>query len=180
MGAQLWRHLGPWRVDPEAFLREVQVAYLRSAFDYQAGLAEHLASAREAVRLNEADDPYDLLEHYRAEVARLEQLAALPPPASPDEEIDRLRELYKISGEGVGCVLDVTHVSDDGGMHVARRLPTAEAARLCGSERPTEFAAGQAVGRINGELGGGDSVCFPVYDGSGRPCGWCFVGNTID
>jgi hypothetical protein len=180
MGAQLWHHVGPWRDDPAASLREVQVTHLRAAFDYPARLAERLDSARQAVRLTEADDPYSLLDHYRAEVARFEELAALPPPVSADDQIERLRVLFASSGEGIGCVLDVTHVSDAGGMHVARRLPAAEVARLCGSERPTEFAVGQAVGRINAELGRGDSVCFPVYDGSGRPCGWCFVGNTID
>lgn len=180
MGAQLWHHVGPWRDDPAASLREVQVAHLRSAFDYPARLTEHLASAREAVRLTEADDPYNLLDHYRAEVARFEELAALPPPATPDDEIARLRVLYETSGEGIGCVLDVTHVDDAGGMHVARRLPAGEVARLCGSDRPTAVAAGRSVSRINQELGRGDSVCFPVYDESGRSRGWCFVGNTID
>ncbi|QEL17597.1 hypothetical protein [Limnoglobus roseus] len=180
MGAQLWYHVGPWRDEPGVSLREVQVAHLRSAFDYPARLAEHLASAREAVRLTEADDPYNLLDHYRAEVARFEELAAFPPPATPDDEIARLRMLYKASGEGIGCVLDVTHVNDGGGVHVARRLPVAEVARLCGADRPTAVAAGLAVGRINAELGRGYSVCFPFYDESGRPSGWCFVGNTID
>ena len=180
MGAQPWHHVGPWRDDPATSLREVQVAHLRSAFDYTARLAEHLASARKAVRLTQADDPYGLLDHYQSEVARFKELAALPPPATPDDEIDRLRTLYATSGEGIGCVLDVTHVSDEGGMHVARRLPPTEIARLCGSERPTGVDAGLAVGRINEELGRGDSVCFPIYNEAGRPCGWCFVGNTID
>ena len=64
--------VGPWRDDPDASLREIQAIHLRSvSFDYSASLAAHLAS-REAVRLSEADDPYNLLDYYRAEVDRLE------------------------------------------------------------------------------------------------------------
>ncbi len=180
MGARLWHHVGPWRDDPAESLREVQICHLRSGFDYPTVLAEHLASAREAVHLTEADDPYNLLDHYRAEVTRFEELAALPPPATPDVEIVRLRSIYESSGEGIGCVLDVRNVSDARETHVARRLSSAEMVRLCGSERPTEMVAGLVINRINVELDRGESVCFPIYDENGQPLGWCFVGNTID
>lgn len=181
MGAQLWHYPGPWRDDPAESLFEVQVRRLREAFDYSALLQQHLVSARGAVQRSERDDPYDLLGFYRQEVARLEVLAALTPPSGPREEIDRLRVLYATSGEGIGSVLDVTHVSDAGGMHVTRRLTDSEVQKFCRSHRPTRNQAVAAAGKINVELGRGGSVCFPFYNADrSEPTGWYFVGNTID
>lgn len=183
MGAELWHYPGLWREDPAESLFEVQVRLLREAYDLPDLLDRHLGSARDALRLAEADpgDPYGLLGFYRSEVARLEALAALPPPAGPREEIERLRALYATSGQGIGDVLDVTAVSDRGGLHVARRLPAAEVRRLCGTDRPSGEQAVAAVPQVNAGLGRGDSVCFPFYTPDGRrPAGWYFIGNTID
>lgn len=180
MGAQLWHHIGPWHDDPAESLKQVQIAHMRAEYDYPTLLTEQLASNRDAVISSKGREPLELHDFYRDEVTRLERLAALPAAESPDDDIARLRALYRNSGEGIGCVLDVTHVSTTGGMHIARRLPAAEIAWLCGSDRPSLVGAGRAVFKINSELTRGDSVCFPVYDEAGRPVGWYFVGNTID
>jgi hypothetical protein len=155
---------------------------LRENFDHPARLAADLASARDAVRQAEAesDDPCELREFYRNELTRLEMLAALPPSIGPDEGIERLRKLYATSGEGSGCVIDVTHVYEVGGMHVARTLQETDVVRLCGSAKPTAEQAAGAIYRINEELDRGDSVCFAIFDENGSPSGWYFVGNTID
>jgi hypothetical protein len=92
------------------------------------------------------------------------------------------RNLYRNSGEGIGNILDVTGISDRRDIHVAERLIEEEMARLVGATRPTIAEARHAIGKINDELGRGESVCFPYYEGSdvGQPAGWYFVGNTID
>lgn len=181
MGAELWHHAAPWRDDPAESLFEVQVGILRKQYDLSALIRKHLASAREAFDLTQQNDEYGLHDFYRGEAARLEELATLPSPAGPQEEIDRLRTLYSTSGEGIGSILDVTHVDDRGGMHVARRLPDDEIRHFCKTARPTLGRAVAAVSKVNEKLRRGDSVCFPYYDPDGtEPAGWYFVGNTID
>jgi hypothetical protein len=179
MGAQLWHHAGPWRDDPAESLLEIHRRVLQK-YDLPDLLRKDLDSAREALRLTEQDDPYGLLDYYRGEVARLERLAALPPPLSLRETIDRLRALFSTSGEGIGSILDVTHVSQRGGMHVARQLAEDEIQRYCGTTHPTRRQAVAAVSPINTELERGESVCFPYYNEKAIPLGWYFVGNTID
>jgi hypothetical protein len=181
VGAQLWYHKAPWREDPEEALRALQAQVLREKYDLPTVLKEHIDSAREAVRLSEADDPYDLLEFYRQELDRLEQLASRPIPNDPRRQVEVVRRVFASSGQGVGDVLDVTGVSRRGGVHVAKRLAAKEVRRLCGVERPDLNQARAAVPKINEELGRGESVCFSIYAAKGtKPAGWYFVGNTID
>lgn len=181
MGAQLWHHQVPWHEDPEAALHALQEQVLRDKYNLTVLLTMHLDGAREAVRLSEADDPYDLLEFCRKELARLETLASQRIPADPRQQVELVRHVFANSGQGVGDVLDVTGVSDCGGMHVTKRLAPKEVQRLCGAEHPDLRQATAAVPKINEELGRGESVCFPFYSAaSPEPAGWYFVGNTID
>jgi hypothetical protein len=182
VGAMLWHQPGPWHEDPAEALLAVQVQVLREEYDLPTLLREHLDSARESVRITEADDPYDLLDHYREELRCLEALFSRPVPTEPREQIEFVRAILAWGGEGVGNILDVTHVSDVGGLAVARQLPTDEIRRLCGLDRPTLREAIDAVEKIHGELGRGDCVCFPFYADAGAsgPVGWYFVGNTFD
>src|SRR5262249_3220471 len=120
-----------------------------------------------------------LLEMYQAKVRLMERLCGQPIPESPDAQVQIVRQINADSGEGVGNVLDVVRVSEQRSFHAAQRLSEQETARLVGAARPTLAQAGQAVGKINEELGRGECVCFPVHD-DGKPVGWYFVGNTID
>ncbi len=87
--------------------------------------------------------------------------------------------MHADSGEGIGNVVDVTGVSDHRDIAMAQRLNEQDTIRLVGSAQPALAQARAAVGKINGELGRGECVCFPVYD-EGKPVAWYFVANTID
>jgi hypothetical protein len=180
MGARLWYHSGPWHADPTESLRIVQKQELREKWNLPVLLQTHLDSAREAVRLSESDDPYDLLDFYREELARLEALASRPILDDLMEQIELVRQVFASSGEGIGGILDVKHVSGHREMHVARRLSAEEVRRLCGVERPDQNQATAAIAKIHEELGRGESVCFPFHGPDAEPAGWYFVGNTID
>jgi hypothetical protein len=126
-------------------------------------------------------DPYELLETYQEELRFLERLSGQPIPLDPQDQIDFIRKITRYSGEGAGNVLDVRHVSERRGYPGAESLNEGELVRLVGTSRPTAGQARQAVERINKDLGRGEAVCFPIYEGPvGEPVGWCFVGNTID
>ncbi len=118
MGAQLWYHLAPWRPDPAEALHELQVGFLAENYDLPSLAQEHLESAREAVRVTEADgDEYGILGFYKEQVEKLEGIAGQPLPQDPREQIAIVRKVYAGYGEGIGNVLDVERISDQ------RRLP---------------------------------------------------------
>jgi hypothetical protein len=73
-----------------------------------------------------------------------------------------IREINADSGEGVGNFLDETSISNRRDFHTAQRLSEEATVRLIGTTRPTLTQARRAVGKINEELGRGESVCFPV------------------
>ena len=96
--------------------------FLGQTYDLPSLLRRHLDSARESARMCEADgDEYGLLDLYREELKRLEGIASRPLPTDSRGQIEWVRQVYSGSGQGVGNVLDVTGVSDRGGME-ARRL----------------------------------------------------------
>jgi hypothetical protein len=180
MGAQLWYHEASWHPDAGVALKALQSRFLEENYDLSTLVPQHLAFARESVAAAEGEgDPYGLLDMYRDKVMRLERLCTAPIPESAEARIEIVRQVHADSGEGVGNVLDVTGVSDRRDVHEAQRLSPQETVRLVGAAQPTLAQAGRAVDKINEELGRGEWVCFPVYDG-GKPVGWYFVGNTID
>ena len=180
MGAQLWYHEAPWHSDAGAALKSLQARILAENYDLPALLPQHLAWAREAVAAAQGEgDPYGLLDLYQQKVKLLERLCSEPIPESPEARVEIIRQINADSGEGIGNVLDVTGVADRRDIHKAQRLSPQETVRLVGDAQPTLAQAGKAVSKINEELGRGECVCFPVYDG-GNPVGWYFVGNTID
>lgn len=70
MGAQLWYHAAPWRPDPAEALLELQTRFLAETYDLHSLVQQHVDSAREAVRVTEAEgDEYGLLDAYREELA---------------------------------------------------------------------------------------------------------------
>jgi hypothetical protein len=183
LGAQLWHHSAPWRPDPEEALFELQIQFLKETYNLPSLIKEHLESAREAVRICQKEgDPYELLDFYRKELVRLEDMSRRPIPDDPREQIELVRKVFMSSGEGVGNVLDVTGVDDEGSELVARRLKPDEIREFCKTDHPTSSQARNAVSKINEGLRRGESVCFPIYDdgAEGEPIGWYFVGNTID
>lgn len=183
MGADLWHHAAPWRPDPAEALSELQMRVVAETYDLPSLVQEHLESAREAVRLTEAEgDEYGVLDIYRDELAMLEEVVSHPLPEDPHEQIELVRKLHVNTGEGIGNILDVTGVSDQRNLNVAERLTEAETERLTGTTRPTLAQAQQAIDKINEELGRGESVCFPYYENAEdqQPAGWYFVGNTLD
>lgn len=181
MGAKLWHHAAPWCEDPREALHVLQARVLRENHDLGEELEFLLEGARKTVRLCEVDDKYNLLDHYRRELKRLEKLAQAPIPQAPRECIALLRRIHVSSGQGIGSVLDVTTVSYRGGQHRARRLKMEEVHRFCGVARPDLKRAIAAVDTIHEQLLRGESVCFKYYPAKGdRPVGWYFVGNTID
>jgi hypothetical protein len=180
MGAELWFHEAPWKPQPEDALFELQVQFLREHYDLASLLRDHLHSAREAVRLTEAEgDPYEILGFHQDCLACLEELASRPIPEAARDQIEFVREIEKWSGEGVGNILDVTGVSGDGSMD-ARVLTPDDVRKFCGTDHPTRPQAVAAVYGINEKLDRGESACFPFFDAEGNPIGWYFVGNTID
>jgi hypothetical protein len=180
MGAQLWYHEAPWHPDAAKALEALQAQFLAENYDLSTFLPQHLAWAREAAAATRAEgDPYGLLDMYQDKVTLLERLCSQPIPESPAAQIDIIRQISADSGEGVGNVLDILRVSPKRGLAKAQRLSKPETVRLVGAAQPTLAQARKAVGKINEELGRGESVCFPVY-ARGKPVGWYFVGNTID
>ncbi|MEO6808071.1 MAG: hypothetical protein ABI353_03035 [Isosphaeraceae bacterium] len=188
LGAQLWFHPAPWRPDPAEALRALQAQFLAETYDLPAFVKERLASTRQAVRITEADgDEYGILDIYRESLALLEDVASRPLPEEPSQQIQLIRAICADSGEGIGNVLDVTGVSDQGEPPEARRLAIEEVRRFCATDRPVLAQAEAAVGGINEMLGRGECICFPfhvsnddVSNDDATPSGWYFVGNTID
>jgi hypothetical protein len=183
MGAELWHHAAPWRIDPEDALFELQVRFLAETYDLPTLVQEHLESAREAVGTIEAEgDGFGLLDMYRNELEMLEEAASEPLTEDPRQRIELIREIYENSGQGIGNILDVTGISDRRDPLVAERLTDDEMVRLIGATRPTIVQARQAVGKVNEELDRGECACFPFYEANEfrRPAGWYFIGNTID
>lgn len=179
MGATLWWHHTSWQPDPAKALDALQTRFVAETYDLQELLSKHIASAREAVASTEQDDPYDLLDFYRAELNSLLKLSEQPIPHSPEGQVRFIRRIYSSGGDKVDNVLDVIGVSEQREEFKAQPLSDEEMLRLVGTTRPSRSQADEAVSEINGDLGRGECVCFPFYDGD-EPAGWCFVGNTVD
>jgi len=182
MGAELWYHEAPWDPDPDAALKGLQAHFLAEHYNLPALLPEHLVSAHQAVDATKADgDSYGLLDIYEEQVKLLESLCNQPIPRNPQEQIQILRQVYAIGGQGIGNVLDVTGVTEKREDFTAQRLSDEEMQRLVVSTRPNLAQACQAVDKIHEELQRGQCVCFPFFDANtGKPAGWYFVGNTVD
>lgn len=180
MGAMPWQQLAPWNADPTAALRELQATFLAENYDFPRVIEEHLQGAREAVRLTEEQgDEYGILDIYKADLRYLEEIASKPLPDDPRQRIAILRKVWESGAQGIGNVLDVEEVRAEGDVHVTRRMPDKEIQKLLGTATPTRSEAEKLLGLIAEQLGRGESVCVPVYEG-GEPSGWWFVGYTID
>lgn len=183
MGAELWYHETSWHEDPATALKEVQARFMAQNYDLSILLPQHLADARSAVALTEAEgDEYGVLESYQREVRLLERLCSQPIPQDFEGQIEILRKINANTGEGIGNVLDVTGVSEQRGIDTARRLREPDMFRLTGIENPTRAQVHEAIEKISDELKRGECVCFPIYESAGtnRPMGWYFVGMTSD
>ena len=181
MGAQLWHEQAPWHPDPDTALRQLQAKFVADNYDLPSYLADHLKSVRDALGSAQADgDPYGLADTYTEELQHLERPSSQPIPDAPEGQVELVRQICRYRGEGVGNILDVTQVADRRGYPLAQRLEPADIERLVGTQRPTVKQAQDAAYKINEELNRGEAVCFPMYDRTGKPVGWYFVGNTID
>lgn len=180
MGAMPWQELGPPNPDPLKSLRELQASYFAKNYDLPRLIEEHLRSAREAVRITEEEgDEYGILDVYKADLKYLEGIAASPLPNDVHQQIVILRKIWESGGQGIGNVLDVENVTDDGGVHIARRMSVEEFTEILGTPMPTRSDAAKLLGLIADKLGRGESVCIPVYE-SDQQCGWWFAGYTVD
>jgi hypothetical protein len=180
MGAELWYHQAPWHPDAEAALKALQASFLDENYDLPTLLPRVLADARESVRLAKEDgDPYGLVGIYQRKVDLLEGFCRQSLPDEAEARIDILRRIEAASGDEVGNVLDLTHVSQEREERVAQLLGEPEIERLVGVPRPGLEQARRAIDDIHAELHRGQAVCFPVYD-NGEPVGWFFIGNTSD
>ena len=109
MGAKLWCHETSWQEDPTTALKTAQARFMTENYDLSALLPQHLANARRAVALTEAEgDEYGVLEIYQREVRLLERLCSQPIPQDFEGQIEILRKINANTGEGIGNVLDVT------------------------------------------------------------------------
>jgi hypothetical protein len=182
MGAMPWYHLASWWLNPAEALHELQAKLLKKNYNLSAELQRHLHSAREAIRVTEAEgDPYGILKEYRRYLTRLERIARRPLPTEPMEQVACLRQIWKAYGEGIGNVLDVSRVSNRRRAGVSCRLSLRAIRELFGTETPSRAQAEAAPGKIFDTLSRGESVCFPVYSANGhKPIGWYFVGYSID
>ena len=183
MGADLWCHETSWHEDPATALKTLQARFIAENYDLSALLPQHLAHARTAVALSEAeDDRYGVLEIHRSEVRLLERLCSQPIPQDFERQIEIIRKINANTGEGIGNVLDVTGISERRSGDTARPLRESEIIRLAGTRQPTREEAHGAIDKVSEELGRGECVCFPFYDSRepDRPAGWHFVGRTWD
>jgi hypothetical protein len=183
MGADLWYHETSWHEDPATALKTLQARFMAENYDLSALLPQHLAHARTAVALSEAeDDRYGVLDIHRSEVRLLERLCSQPIPQDFEGQIEILRKINANSGQGIGNVLDVRGISERRSGDTARPLRESEIIRLAGTRRPTREEADEAIGKVSEELVRGECVCFPIYDSreQDRPTGWYFVGKTWD
>ncbi len=183
MGAELWYHETSWHEDPATALKTVQAHFMAENYDLSTLLPQHLANARRAVALTEAEgDEYGVLKIYQGEVRLLERLCSQPIPQDIEGQIEILRKINANTGEGIGNVLDVAGISEQPGTDAARRLSEPDMIRLTATGHPTRAQAHEAINKISEELGRGECVCFPIYesDGTDRPTGWYFVGMTWD
>jgi hypothetical protein len=182
MGAELWYHEAPWHPDAAKALQALQARFLAENYDLPALLPQHLIWARDAAAAARADgDPYGLVDLYEEQVRLLERLNSQPVPRDPQAQIEVLRQIHALSGQGISNVLDVKGLSEEREVFATQRLTQAETVRFVGTERPAVAQARNAIANINGALGRGEFVCFPVYDDAGRqPVAWYFVGNTFD
>jgi hypothetical protein len=183
MGADLWYHETSWHEDPATALKTVQARFMAEKYDLSTLLPQHLAYARTAVTLTEAEgDPYGVLEIHQREVRLLERLCSQPIPQDFEGRIQILQKINANSGEGIGNVLDVRGISERRSVGTAQRLRESEMIRLVGTEHPTRAQAHEAIGKISEELERGECVCFPIYESceTNRPMGWYFVGCTWD
>ena len=180
MGAMPYEILAPWSNDPRDALRALQAAFVDENYDLPALIQEHLESSRQAVQSCQEDgDEYGLLGIYQADLDYLESISGQPIPDAAQDRIAIIRKIWESGGEGVGNILDVARVNDEGGVHVARHMPDAEIEQHLGTSKPSTADAKLLLGKIADQLGRGESVCFPVYD-AGEPCGWWIAGYTVD
>jgi predicted transcriptional regulator len=183
MGGDLWYHETYWHEDPATALKTLQARFMAENYDLSALLPQHLANARRAVALTEAeDDRYGVLDIYRSEVRLLERLCGQPIPQDFEGQVEILRKINANSGQGIGNVLDVTGISERRSGDTARPLRESDIIRLAGTGQPTREEAHEVIGKISEELRRGECVCFPIYDSreQDRPTGWYFVGRTWD
>ncbi len=150
-------------------------------------MRESLRNAKETVRFTrEQGDEYNVLSIYQADLAYLEDVVARPLPTDPQERIDILRRIQASGGQGLGNILDIesvcdaTEFGDEGWPLVSHPLPDDDLRAAFGSTTPTIEQAKKVGLKFARRLGRGESVCFPVYDESGKPVGWWFAGCTID
>ena len=183
MGSDLWYHQTSWHEDPATALKTLQADFIAENYDLSALLSQHLADARSAVALAQAqNDPYGVLDIHRSEVRLLERLCSQPIPQDFERRIEILRKINANTGEGIGNVLDVSGISERRSGDTAQPLRESEIVRLAGTRQPTREEAHEAIDKLSEELGRGECVCFPIYDSreQDRPAGWYFVGRTWD
>jgi hypothetical protein len=168
---------------PATALKTLQALFMAENYDLSALLPQHLADARTAVALAEAErDPYGVLDIHRREVRLLERLCSQPIPQDFERQIEILRKINANTGEGIGNVLDVSGISERRSGDTARPLSEPEIVRLAGTSQPTREEAHEAIDKLSEELGRGECVRFPIYDSreQDRPAGWYFAGRTWD
>ena len=180
MGAMPFEILAPWCDDPREALRALQAEFVDENYDLPKLLQEHIDSAKKSVEYCEQDgDEYGLLDDSRAHLAMLESIASKPIPEAAEERVKIVRKIWQYGGEGVGNILDITDVTDAGGMFVARRMLEAEVEQHLGTSQPTAEEGKELLGKIADKLGRAETVCFPVYEND-KAVGWWFTGYTLD
>ena len=181
MGATPWEKSAPWDPDPGKALRAIQANFVREHYNLPELIQRSLKSTQEAIQLTESEgDRFNLLPGYRQELKTLERLASQPIPKDAHDLVEIVRCIYESSGEGIGNILDVKSVSRNGGFLETRELSNEELISLVGTDKPNREAASRVFSQLAPNIERGESVCFPVYDGSGKPIGWWFAGYSID
>lgn len=177
----LWYHEAPWDPNPLKALQKLQAHFFAEKYDLNKLLPNELSDAQQAIADAKSEgDPYQLLSIYQERLKLMEMLSRQPIPPDPDARIDILRQVMAHSGQGIGNILDLTGISHQRDIWTAHNLSEAEIIRLIGTPFPTREQAQNSIGKINEEIGRGESVCFPFYDEEKQPLGWFFVGNTVD
>ena len=178
MGAMPYQNLAKWDSDPQVALRALQAEFLDANYELPKVLEQHLQSSKQAVECCIADgDEYGVQDIHQSEVDYIESILSKPLPESAEEKIEILRKVWESGGQGIGNILDITEVSERGGILVAKLLSHAEIEKYFGTSLPSISEAGKIYAK--NVIDRGECVCFPIYD-LNTPIGWMFVGYTID
>lgn len=180
MGATFWESVTAYHESVEKALRLAQIdCFRKSGYDLRILLTERIEDMIEAIQSCEEDDPYDLLGLYRDALDEYRQMEACGIPEEPTAQIEILRRIEAISGDGVGNILDITGIGQEPEEGRVQQLTPERIEDVFRTARPTLAEARSGMDRLADSISRGTAIVLPVYE-DGTPVGWYFAGYSAD